>query len=449
MTESDKINQIVARNRASSALSASTIEMPRVLILGLYYPPANFSAARRLEGWARHLPSFGYEPLVLTRYYDPEERNGLDFYASSRATRTLRESWVQENGVVYTKFKSSLWSKLPLPGKLRGLGHFAWPDPDHAGWYRQCIRYLKTSDFKPDIIIGSHSPVGVFRVARKLSEWFNVPWIADFRDLWLPDQNQGFSNSLKLALQRRHLRSAAGITVVTDHTVERMRKQLAPFEKPIRAIYAGAEPLGRVAPDSNDREAVEEFERIQSRYPIVLTYAGTLYSEQQIETYLEIIARFNESGRGPCAFVLFGRHDPAQYKQWPFVQVLGPVKYQTSLYLQGKSNARFYPTWPRSYSVFPGKIFELIMLRRPVLVAFTPSLDFELLCRKFETVLVIKNQEEFLEALDKLTKENLDHPQGVSEIATKKYWARELARFMDEIREHNLKSRQQRASVFE
>ena len=89
------------------------------------------------------------------------------------------------------------------------------------------------------------------------------------------------------------------------------------------------------------------------------------------------------------------------------------------------------------------------MLGRPVLVAFTPSLDFELLCRKFETVSVIKDQEEFLAALDKLTNKSLDQPQGVSEIATKKYWARELARFMDEIREQDLKSRQQRESAFE
>src|SRR4051812_38105077 len=84
-------------------------EMARVLILGLYYPPANFMAGRRLEGWVRHLPAFGYEPLVLTRYYDPEERNAHDFYASSRPTRTLTEPWIEADRVVYTRFVQGAW----------------------------------------------------------------------------------------------------------------------------------------------------------------------------------------------------------------------------------------------------------------------------------------------------------------------------------------------------
>src|ERR1043165_4505003 len=63
--------------------------MRRVLILGLYYPPANFMAGRRLEGWAKHLPAFGYEPLVLTRFYHRLERHTHDFYAAGRPTRTL------------------------------------------------------------------------------------------------------------------------------------------------------------------------------------------------------------------------------------------------------------------------------------------------------------------------------------------------------------------------
>lgn len=407
--------------------------MARVLILGLYYPPANFSASRRLEGWARHLPSFGYEPLVLTRYYDPEERNTGDFYASSRPTRTLSESWIESDHVVYTKFIQSSWSKLPLPGKVRGLGHFAWPDPDHSGWFQQCFNYLKTSAFKPDIIIASHSPIGVFRVARKLSERLGVPWVADFRDLWLQSLNGGFGRRVKLSLQRRHLKSVSGITVTNYGSVEDMRKQLAPLEKPIRAIYSGAEPVDKVVPDSNDRTVLDEFERIQSS-SIVLTYPGTLYPEQHIEKFLNPIAKFNESGRRPCAVVLYGRHDPADYVQWPFVKVLGQVSHQTSLFLQRQSTALIYSTWPANNPVFAGKIFELMASGRPVLIGFTPSSSLESFCRNVETVFVIKESEELIAALNKLphmsTKPAAD---AVPPVATKKYWAGELARFLDEI----------------
>lgn len=407
--------------------------MPRVLILGLYYPPANFSASRRLEGWARHLPSFGYEPLVLTRYYDPEERNSGDFYASSRPTRTLKEPWIESDHVVYTNFVQSKWSKLPLPGKLRGLGHFVWPDPDHSGWLRRCSAYLESANFKPDLIIASFSPVGVFRVARKLSQRLGVPWVADFRDLWLQHLDDDFASRVKLSLQRRHLRSAAGVTVVTDGMIESARKQLDPLKKPIRAIYNGADPAGQVAPDEKDQEAVAEFERIRSRYSIVLTYPGTLYPEQLIERHLNVIANYNESGPGTCAVVLIGGHDPAAYKEWPFVKLLGRVSHQTSLYLQSNSSALFYPTWPATDSVYSGKIFELLVSGRPVLVGFTPSPDLESLCRNFQTVSVIKSPEELQDRLSLLSHMSDGPATAVNKIATKEYWAGELARFFDEI----------------
>lgn len=407
--------------------------MARVLILGLYYPPANFSASRRLAGWCKYLPAFGHAPVVLTRYYDPDERNTGDFYASSRPTRTLKDRWLESDNVVYTQFKQSGWSKLPLPGKLVGFGHFAWPDPDHSGWLAQCLSYLKQTDFKPDIIIASYSPPGVFRVARKLSERLGVPWIADFRDLWLHDLDNGFSSRLKLAFQRRHLRSAAGITVVTDGTIKSMREQLAPIEKPIRAIYNGADPVESVSPDDKDREALDAFERIKTDYSIVLTYPGTLYPEQQVEKYLNAIALVNQSGAASCAVVLLGKHEPADYMQWPFVKVLGLVSHQTSLYLQRESTALFYPTWPANYSVFSGKIFELMVSGRPVLVGFTPSPDLEALCQHSATVSMMKSSDELIRVLQALPRSGENSVVDIPAIATKKYWAGELARFVDEI----------------
>ncbi len=408
--------------------------MPRVLIMGLYYPPANFSASRRLEGWSRHLPSFGYDPLVLTRYYDPEERNSGDFYASSRAVHTLNKPWLEADHVVYTNFTQSTWTKLPLPGKVRGLGHFAWPDPDHSGWLRQCSAYLESAKFKPDLIIASYSPIGVFRVARKLSQRFGVPWIADFRDLWLHHLDRSLSSRLKLALQRKHLRSAAGITVVTDGTIDIMREQIAPLVKPIRAIYNGADPGGQIAPDNKDQQVLDEFHRIQSSYSIVLTYTGTLYPEQQIETHLNAIARFNESGRGSCAVVLCGKHDPVVYGHWPFVKVLGTVGHHTALFFQRQSTALFYPTWPSSDSVFSGKIFELLVSGRPLLVGFTPSPDLESLCRQFKIVSVVKSSAELIATLDQLPQTSMNATTDpIPAVATKKYWAGKLAGFFDEI----------------
>jgi|GEM_PF-3572579 len=413
--------------------------MPKVLILGLYYPPANFIAGRRLEGWARHLPSFGYEPLVLTRYYDPDERNGHDFYASTRATRTLREPWLEADGVVYTNFTPSLWNRLPLPGKVRGIGHYVWPDPDHSNWFRQCFKYLRAAQFKPDLIIGSYGPPGALRVARRLSARLGVPWVADYRDLWIEQFDESFDTRFKYFLQRRHLRSAAGIVVASDAMEDSLRRQLAPLEKPLRLIYNGAEPIADVRAEADDGAALKMFADVRERYEMVLTYAGTLYPAQEIERFLNTVGEFNERGGGgrpSCAVVLCGRHEREQYARWPFVEVLGPVKHNTALFIQTQSTAVFYPTWPGRYSGFSGKLFEQVLTGRPVLVAFRPAADLETLCGRFESVTIARSPEELINLLGQLPPgRTASATDGVPPIATRKYWTGELARFLDELLE--------------
>jgi glycosyltransferase involved in cell wall biosynthesis len=293
--------------------------------------------------------------------------------------------------------------------------------------------YLESATFKPDLIIASSSPPGIFRVARKLSARLRVPWIADFRDLWINDSDDSVSTRLKLSLQRGHLSSASGITVATDGMAESIRKQLGPSHQPIRAIFNGAEPLEHLCPDPNDQEVVAAFQSIKASYPIVLTYTGTLYPQQHIERHLNTIADLNKPGKELAAVVLCGKHNAAAYEQWPFVHLLRPIAHQTALFLQSKSSALFYPTWPRGYSIFSGKIFELMVSGRPVLVGFTPSPDLEALCQHSATVSMMKSPDELIRVLQELPRIGENPVFDIPAIATKKYWAGELARFVDEI----------------
>src|SRR3989440_4439287 len=418
------------------------MEMARVLILGLYCPPANFIAGRRLEGWARHLPSFDFEPLVLTRYYDPQDRNGHDFYASSGPTSTLSSPWLEENGVVYTNFKRSLWSRLPLPGKIRGLGYFAWPDPDHSGWFQQCASYLKSGKFRPDIIIGSCGPPGVLRVAGKLAEEAGIPWVADYRDLWIDNFDGSLATRLKYFFQRRHLQSAAGVTVAADGMVDALRGQLAPMEKPVRLIYSGAEPIKDVGPDSDDSRALASFQKVRGSNKILLTYAGTLYPAQEIERFLDTVAEFKRRTSDSCAVVLCGRHEREQFARWPFVEIIKPVSHTTALFFQRESTAVFYPTWPQRYSGFSGKGFEQVLSGRPVLISFQPAPDLESLCQRFESGIVAHEPEDLIKAFAQLPLMSKPANNGcASEIVTKKYWTGELAEFLREILNQHRKSK--------
>src|ERR1700734_3346049 len=47
--------------------------MPRILIISPHFPPSNLAAVHRSRLFAQHLPSFGWEPIILTvddKYYE-------------------------------------------------------------------------------------------------------------------------------------------------------------------------------------------------------------------------------------------------------------------------------------------------------------------------------------------------------------------------------------------
>lgn len=406
--------------------------MARVLILTIVYPPANYVAGRRIEGWVRHLPSFGYSPFVLTRYYDPADQIGGDFMAPGRSPKTLDAPWVETDKVAYTNFTQDLWGKLSIPGKLGGLIFYALPDPRHSGWLQYCTRYVEQMSFKPDVIVASYEPAVVFRVARKLSKKFDVPWVADFRDLWIEKSDR--PAGMKHWFQSRHLQSASGITVATDGMADDIKEQLRSWDKPVRVIYNGAEPVGDVSPDPEDAEPLRRFQEVANSYRLTLTYTGTLYPQQNIQKFLDVVESFNGRRDNACAVVLCGRHNPSDYSRWDFVHAIGPIKHNTSLYLQRQSSANFYSTWPSTDSIFSGKIFEQIISGRPVLVAFSPSPDLEAFCRRFGSVHVCKEPEALTNSLERiLNAEATAAPDSSFELATKRYWAGEMARFLDEI----------------
>src|SRR5512133_1132031 len=47
--------------------------MNRLLIVSVYFPPQGTTGAIRVSQLARHLPEFGYEPVVLTANLGPSE----------------------------------------------------------------------------------------------------------------------------------------------------------------------------------------------------------------------------------------------------------------------------------------------------------------------------------------------------------------------------------------
>ena len=51
-------------------------------------------------------------------------------------------------------------------------------------WFAVPLGKKIIEDIKPDIIFSTSPPPTTSLIAKKLADWSNIPWIADFRDPW-------------------------------------------------------------------------------------------------------------------------------------------------------------------------------------------------------------------------------------------------------------------------
>jgi hypothetical protein len=171
----------------------------KVLIITCYFPPHRSIGALRPKGLAKYLPRFGWEPIILTpelpdepekkfrvlqtRYPENvilwlKEKIGLD-PARSIHKQVRVPLVIGEGKKTFTKrFDKFVKSIIHYPNKKRG-------------W---CPHAIKTGSElleseKIDAIISSSPPETTHLVAKELKRRFNLPWIADFRDLWTQFHN--------------------------------------------------------------------------------------------------------------------------------------------------------------------------------------------------------------------------------------------------------------------
>lgn len=172
--------------------------MKRVLIITYYWPPSGGSGVQRWVKFSKYLPKNGWQPVI----YTPEnpdvpthdesllkdiaedteiiKRPILEPYSLYRKIMG-RNSSVQMANLAGTGIKQSFKDKLSL--FLRG--NLFIPDP-RVWWVQPSIRFLLKylKEHPVDAIISTGPPHSVHLIALELSKRLHLPWMVDFRDPW-------------------------------------------------------------------------------------------------------------------------------------------------------------------------------------------------------------------------------------------------------------------------
>lgn len=254
----------------------------KILLLSYYYPPMGGAGVQRALKFSKYLGAEGVQATVLAGL-DPGYTRDESLLAEippglevQRVEHTPLLQRLRRHGG-----RAAAAAAAPAPAArpawrdaaLAAYASLQWPD-DKAGWARrahaQGRRLVRERGLQ--LILSSAPPVSSHRLAAALSRELDVPWVADWRDLWTDNPAYAapaWRRGLDRALEARLLASAAGVVTVTP-TLQRLLAARLGGRSEVALIPNGY--------DEADFEAVAPTPAEPGVFRVV--HAGTLYGHQ-------------------------------------------------------------------------------------------------------------------------------------------------------------------------
>jgi glycosyltransferase involved in cell wall biosynthesis len=356
----------------------------RVLIVSFYFPPANSVAAVRVGKFAKYLPQFGWEPVVLTADTSKDQPQGLPveideanvfrtpyFALYSSLYQNLKGNQVNTSEAASRKFywKEPAYRAVRLAQPIYTLSILAPIISDPIGWYPHAIKKGREllNKYEFDAIFSSYAPSTSHFVARRLHKISGIPWVAEFRDLWALNHNARttrFLRYLTCRLERRLMKRSSLLVAASEPAAAQLAK--LHFKK--------------ATPILNGFDQDDYVEDIPLTSKFTITYTGQIYTGKQDPT---LLCRVLKESRGegkisPSNFEarFFGGGSLAVVKQLieryvlnDLVKVYDHVPFRESVKRQKESSVLLMLKWndPMEKAIYTGKLFEYLGAKRPIL----------------------------------------------------------------------------------
>ncbi len=255
--------------------------MAKILIISFYFPPFNNIGAIRVGKIAEHLSLLGHDVRIITA-------DNQDFPATLPCnlpqSHILRTKWLDFNAIIaklignQQKLVAEIYHQGTQKKSLRrriisffaGLYRFIFYTPDaQIGWYSFALtagRGLLTN-FQADVIFASASPYTSLLIAKKLAAEYNIPWVADLRDLWA-DNHYKIGGFFTRWLEKNTLQSAKAISTVSEPLAQILQKK---YRQPIILMQNGI--------DFEEMTQTQAFKFPENLIHIV--YTGILYGDKR------------------------------------------------------------------------------------------------------------------------------------------------------------------------
>ena len=348
-----------------------------------YFPPCSATAGYRPFAWASNLGDDNIKTTVVTRHWESDNNSRSSFvgYNSSpnkvitfntyklislpynkTLKREIGENWLHN----FSLLRKIYYFILAIFGEIN-------IDMDGRAAYSDFLNeYLKNEKY--DVIIVTAPPFNLIRLAKELSNKFNIPYIVDFRDLWNNhEMKKGFiysgTDKILFGLIKKYISfwisDAKLITVATPPMVKFIQ-QLA-YKGKVSTLLNGFE-----------RNLYNNHIRIDGENKkFIISCIGTLYAEQDLNIFVEgfkiflnnnphaqLQLRFIGVGFDPNVEIILLNSIPAKY-----LYTSGRVPRDEAINEALQANILYYAGWKGFEGVLTTKIFDYLASKKNILIA--------------------------------------------------------------------------------
>lgn len=343
-------------------------------MIAYHFPPlAGSSGIQRTLRFVQHLPSLGWQPLVLSAHPSAYENTSDDLLADVPAGTVVRRAFALDTA-----------RHLQIAGRY--LGWMARPDR-WISWKFDAIRQgLKLiEEFKPDVIWSTYPIATAHVIASNLHRKTGIPWVADFRD---PMAQEGYPADPRtwqsyLAIEA-DAAAQARYCVFTTPSAARMYQQRYPAAATRMAVLENGydeESFSSAVQQPHSGSLLGAGTR-----PLVMLHSGIVYPSERDPTQLfAALGRLQEAGTlGPSDLRIRFRasvHDEMLQRlalthgAQDFIELCPAIPYREALAEMMAVDALLVMQASNCNAQIPAKIYEYLRAGKPILGLTDPEGD--------------------------------------------------------------------------
>ena len=354
--------------------------MKRLLMIAFHFPPlAGSSGIQRTLCFARHLPRFGWEPLILTAHPRAYERVSDD---------QLKD--VPFDTVVERAFALDSSRHLAVMGRYPAFA--ARPDRWVTWWLgavakgRRMIR-----KYRPDALWSTYPIATAHKIGHTLHRLSGLPWIADFRD---PMAQDGYPADPKTwqsfkEIEEAALRSASFGVFVTPGSARLYHERYPDIPNARLAVIENGYDEDDFAP--LDGSAPRKGPLLPDTF--TLLHSGIVYPIERDPTQLfralrlmldegslkpgELRVRLRATAHEALLATLIDTFRVAE-----IVELAPPIPYRQTLEEMMRADGLLVLQASNCNEQIPAKVYEYLRCQRPIIALTDPAGDTSRLLSK-------------------------------------------------------------------